>query len=97
MTLVHKDFETIERENQTYRITTEVEYVSNWNAYKCSAFLHKSYGGKARNQIANFNTKVSDKEKIDTELTSCVKKCKREIDKIEEAKDMNIEVNISEV
>lgn len=97
---LHSDFETIERENQNYRISTRVTYRTSMNDYICKAHLYKSYGGRvrdtSRHRIHSSKNIVSDETEIEDALEECVDSCKETLDTFEEAKNVSIDVNIND-
>lgn len=98
--LIHSDFETIERENQDYRISTRVEYRVGTSDYRCKATLFKSYNGRIldgrRDRMHRSTAIVSDKGYISENLEDCIDACKRKLDEIEDAKDVSVEVEITD-
>jgi len=95
---IHSSFETIERENQSYRISAYVKYRAHQEDYKCYAKLYKQYGGKVRpdNRMHRKSGFTSDKEEIDDVLEQCIESCKEKLDKIEDAKDVSVSVSITD-
>lgn len=95
---VHSDFECIDRPNQTYRISTRVEYRVAAEDYQCKADLWKQYCGKVRdpkrNRLNRSTRITSDKSEIDTLLEECIEECKEKLDEVEDAKDVSVEVEI---
>lgn len=97
--LIHSDFETIERPNQNYRITTRVEYRVARSNYQCRAILYKSRNGRPRfdrDKLYKSTATVSDEEDISRNLEDCIESCRKKLDEIEDAKDVSIEVSIDE-
>jgi len=96
--LLHSEFETIERENQDYRISTRVEYRVGTSDYRCKATLFKSFNGKIldarHDRLSRSTAIVSDKADISENLEDCIDACKRKLDEIEDAKDVSVEVDI---
>jgi hypothetical protein len=96
--LIHSDFETIERENQNYRISTRVEYRVATQDYRCKATLFKSHNGRVqfprRDRMHRSTSVTSDKSEIDGELSDCIDSCKEKLNEIEDAKDVSVEVTI---
>lgn len=97
---IHSDFETIERPNQTYRISTRVEYRVGMNDYRCKADLWKQYGGRCRdpkrNRLNRTTRITSDKIEIDELLEECIEACKEKLDEVEDAKDVSVSVDITD-
>lgn len=95
---VHSDFETIERNGQSYRISTYVDYRVHQEDYRCRAKLYKQYGGKVRpeNRMHRKSGFTSDKTEIDDVLEQCIESCKEKLDEIEDAKDVSVEVSITD-
>jgi hypothetical protein len=96
--IVHTDFETIEREDQDYRISTRVEYRVGTQDYVCKAKLYKSYNGRVldarRDRLHRSTAIVSEKDDVSGALEDCIDDCSRKIDEIEEATDVSVEVSI---
>lgn len=97
---VHSDFETIKRETQEYRISTSVRYRIKYDDYKCKAILYRSSNGRImdekRDRLCVATGKTSDKQEVQSILEDCIQSCKEKMDEIEDAKDILVEVNISD-
>lgn len=91
--LIHTDFETIERENQTYRISTEIRFING--QYRCSAILWKSSNGKVRGKPLYKKTHQANKESAEDKLGECIEACSDYMDEVEEARSLDVNVNIS--
>lgn len=97
--LIHSDFETIERGGKHYRISTHVEYRVAPGNYRCKATLYRSRNGRPRfdrDKKYRRSSIASDSEEIDDVLSDCIEACQQKLDEIEEAKDVSVEVNISD-
>jgi hypothetical protein len=96
--LIHSDFETIERDGKTYRISTRVEYYVSKRRYECKAKLHRQRGGRirSRDKIYSKTRVVSDKSDVEIRLEECVGNCMSRLDEVVEAKSMSVDVSISD-
>lgn len=97
---IHSDFETIERDSQNYRISTRVNYRPTRQEYRCKATLYKSYGGRVQypeaDRMYRSTAVVSEKDSIEVNLEECINSCKRKLDEIEDAKDVSVDVTITD-
>lgn len=97
---IHTDYETIERPTQDYRISTKVMYVVEQKQYKCRARLYKSHGGRIHNarrdKLFGKSLYVEHKQSIETALETCIEQCREKMDELEDAKDVSIEVTVSD-
>lgn len=95
---IHSDFETIERENQNYRISTYVKYRIASGDYQCKAILFESHNGRVLDASHDMRHKrteiVSNEDDISSSLEACIESCKQTMNEIEDAKDVSVEVSI---
>jgi hypothetical protein len=97
--LIHTDFETIERDKE-WRISTRVEYRTGREQYKCKATLFRSRNGRVQWPESDRKHRrseiTSNKEEIDTLLEDCIESCKDKLDKIEDARNVSVNVDITD-
>jgi hypothetical protein len=97
--LIHSDFETLYRERE-WRISTRVEYRPGQEQYKCKATLFRSRNGRIldgrRDRKHRRSEITSDKEEIEELLEDCIESCKDKLDKIEDAKQISVDVDITD-
>jgi hypothetical protein len=97
--LIHSDFETLHRERE-WRISTRVEFRPGREQYKCKARLLRSRNGRildGRRDRKHKSTGVtSDKNEIDSILEDCIESCKDKLDTIEDATDIQVDVDITD-
>lgn len=92
---IHTSFETIEKYDQDYRISTEVTFLTS-GTYRCKAFLWKSNNGKVRGEpLDQARMRTHDESDVEETLQECVDKCKQSIEAVERAKLLEIDVTVT--